>query len=176
MTRKIFLCPTAALLILLAAGASARAQNPEPDARRAPRLQENIITLKLMRMTQVLELTEEQTAKIFPSLTRMEKEKFEISNRLTGKMRDLRALLRSEKAGEAEMAAAIEGIGALRLEIRGKDREADEFLKTQLSVRQYARYTLFLVDFHRGLEEKLNRARMMRTSPPSGTRKRPPSN
>jgi len=168
MTRKAALCLPAALLVLLAAAAPARAQDSEPAGRRAPRLQENIITFKLMRMTQVLELTGEQTAKIFPVLTRLEREKFEISNRLNEKMRELRTLLRAEAPEESKMTAAIQDISSFRLEIRGKDEEVEEFLRGELSIRQYARYTLFLVDFHRGLEEKLHRARMMRASPPRG--------
>jgi Spy/CpxP family protein refolding chaperone len=159
-----FLTASLAVLALLV---PVRAQEDQPGAGPAPRARENLITFKLMRMTQVLELTEEQTAKIFPTLTRMEREKFEISNRLNERMRALRALLQADKPEEAKMTAAIGDIAALRLEIRNKDEEADSFLRENLTLKQYGRYTLFLVDFHRGLEEKLNRARMMRTAPPS---------
>ncbi|OGD27792.1 MAG: hypothetical protein A2Y56_02890 [Candidatus Aminicenantes bacterium RBG_13_63_10] len=145
---------------------AARAQEKPADSGHALRTQDNLITFKLLRMTQFLELTEEQTTKIYPALTRLEREKFEISNRLNDRLRSLRALLQSEKPDESKMESATDEINALRLEVREKDHEADRFLKTQLTVRQYAKYTLFLVDFYRGLGEKLDRARgMMRTLP-----------
>lgn len=167
MEGKIKIRVLTASLAVLALLVPAWAQEAPPGASPAPRARENLITFKLMRMTQVLELTEEQTAKIFPTLTRLEKEKFEISVRLNERMRALRTLLQADKPEEAKMTAAIGDIAALRLEIRDKDEAGDSFLKESLTLKQYARYTLFLVDFHRGLEEKLNRARMMRNAPPA---------
>ncbi|MBM3298250.1 MAG: hypothetical protein FJY83_11725 [Candidatus Aminicenantes bacterium] len=154
------------LIVLLCApfaGPRARAQEPPPG--HALRSHENLITFKLMRMTQVLELTEEQTAKIFPAFTRFEREKYEVSKKLNDRMRALRTLLQEAGQDEAKMNSVIEEIGSLRLEIRNKDQEAEKFLRSELSVRQFGRYTLFLVDFNRSLEEKLGRARMMRESP-----------
>ncbi len=56
---SIILC-----LFLLSSILSAAIQDDQPQNRR--RARENMRTLWLLRMTRVLELTEEQTAKVFP--------------------------------------------------------------------------------------------------------------
>ena len=68
---SILLC-----LLLLSSILSTAIQDDQPQNRR--RTRENIRTLWLLRMTRVLELTEEQTAKVFPIVSRIEKEKSEI--------------------------------------------------------------------------------------------------
>src|SRR4030042_2037733 len=80
---------------------AARAQEEPAGSGHALRTQDNLITFKLLRMTQFLELTEEQTTKIYPALTRLEREKFEISNRLNDRLRSLRGLLSAGKPGES---------------------------------------------------------------------------
>ncbi len=157
------------LLVFLTA---AHAQEAEPESFPRPHTRENLIAFKLLRMTQILELTEDQTARIYPALTKLEREKFEMTGRLNNALRSLRRLLEEGKAEESKIRAAVEDIGALRLAIRDKDLEADAFLKEQLSLKQYAKYTLFLVDFYRGLGERLERARgMMRKAPPAANKK-----
>ena len=49
----------------------------EENLQNNRRIRDNIRTLLLLRMTQALDLTEEQTAKIFPKISRIEKEKKE---------------------------------------------------------------------------------------------------
>ena len=165
MTRK-----TKTILIVVVLGAacvlSAAAQelSGQDDARPAlgPRTRENIITLKLLRMTQALNLTQEQTAVIYPVLTRLEKEKYEATSKLNGRMKELGLLLEQDNPAEDKILGLMSEISSLRDLIMAKDAETTTFLKGKLSVVQSAKYLLFNVEFYRGLGERLERARMVR--------------
>ena len=65
------------------------------------RLRERISDLYLLRLTRALELTEEQTARLYPVLTRAEKEKADLQRRMGLDLRDLRAELAKTPPKEA---------------------------------------------------------------------------
>ncbi|HOI45330.1 MAG TPA: periplasmic heavy metal sensor [Candidatus Aminicenantes bacterium] len=129
----------------------------EPPAKE--KIRENISALRLMRMTQALDLTEEEAAKIFPALSRVEKEKMEIQREIGVQIRDLRSLAAASRPGESEILEKIGTIRSLREKIRQKDDEFERFLESRLSPVQQAKYMIFTVDFYRGLGEHLRRAR-----------------
>jgi hypothetical protein len=147
-------------IVLLAGQAAAGPIQGNPQARA--RLRDNINTLRLLRMTEVLELTEAQTAKLFPALTRIDREKSELQDRLGADLRDLRAALGRSPVREADVLAFVQRIREMRLAIKQKDEEYEAVLDESLSPVQKGRYILFLVDFARGLGEKLNEARQAR--------------
>jgi Spy/CpxP family protein refolding chaperone len=130
------------------------------------RIRENIVTLRLLRMTQVLELTEEQTAKIYPVIARIEKEKTEIQKELGLLMREIRDIVRTgtDKGGKIE--EKLDNIKELKAGIRTKEEEIENFLASQLTPLQRAKYLLFSVEFYQGLGEKLERARIYRNRGP----------
>ena len=151
-----------ALLIMLSVGvfsglvsAQTAAQEPLGRAR------ENIHRLRLLRMTEALELSEQQTAVIYPAASRIEKEKTEILRQLNTGMRDLRERLKADKPDEAAIADMVAGLKELRTGLLAKDKEFEDFLDIQLTPLQKARYLIFSADFYRGLGEQLNRARAM---------------
>ncbi len=145
-------------LIFVLSSAFLMAQAPP---RREPmrKARENINRLRLLRMTEALELTEVQTAKIYPFSTRVENKKMDIIRDLNGKMGELRALLKEEKPNEADLTAAVKTIKELRSALQAQDREFEDFLDTQLTEVQKAKYLLFAAEFYRNLGEQLGRAR-----------------
>jgi Spy/CpxP family protein refolding chaperone len=147
-------------LVLAGTAAAAGPIQGEPQARA--RLRDNINTLRLLRMTEALELTEAQTAKLFPALTRVEKEKAEMQNRMGADIRDLRAALNRAPVREEEVLALVERIRATRQSIKQKDEEFEAVLDENLTPVQKGKYLIFLVDFARGLGDKLNQARQAR--------------
>jgi len=147
-------------VLFLGAWAEARPSQADPQARA--RLRENINTLMLLRMTEALSLTEEQTAKLFPPLTRIEKEKADLQRRMGIEVRGLRAALQSEPVREPDVLSAVKRIRELRQSLREKDEEFDAVVEANLTPVQKGKYVIFLVDFARGLGEKLNRARQIR--------------
>ena len=104
---SILLC-----LLLISSTLSGAIQDDQPQNRR--RARENMKTLWLLRMTRVLELTEEQTAKIFPIVSRIEKEKSEIYIQVGKQVRELRLILREEEPDQKELKNKINKIKELR--------------------------------------------------------------
>ncbi len=134
-------------------------QAQEPAYRE--RIRENIHRLRLLRMTEALELTEEQTAKIYPAAARIEREKAALSMKMSKEIQDLRAMLRGETLDEQKLAVKVRSIKGLRKAILERDQEFEAMLEVNLSEVQKARYVVFALDFYRGLGEKLERARQV---------------
>ncbi|MEW5901324.1 MAG: periplasmic heavy metal sensor [Acidobacteriota bacterium] len=133
----------------------------ERERGLAARARENLNRLRLLRMTEVLELSEGQTATIYPAASRIEKEKTEILKAINSGLRDLRTLLAGPEPDEAALSAAVKMIQEQRQSLQRKDQEFEELLEGVLSAVQKAKYLLFTVEFYRGVAEKVNRARAM---------------
>lgn len=134
----------------------------QDELPRIRRTRENIITLMLLRMTQILELDEEQTAKIYPLVTRIEKEKTEIHKQIQNQMREIRVLLKEEVPEQEELKRQIEKLKELRDALKIKDREMETQLEKHLTVIQQAKFLMFANDFYRELRDNLEKARQMR--------------
>jgi len=159
MKKTLLMTLAAALLVVLPLPSLGQ---EEPTPSPEPRTEENLVTLKLLRLTQVLELTEDQTAKVYPLVTRLEKEKHVILKDLNAEMRSLRELLGAEKPDEPKILAGIDKVKAMRQAVRQKEEELDLFFKKSLTTVQYAKTLLFQADFNRRLSEMLDRARTYR--------------
>lgn len=147
-------------LFLLSAILSAAVQDDQLRPRR--RVRENMRTLWLLRMTRVLELTEEQTAKIFPIVSGIEKEKSEIHQQLGKEVRELRLILKEEEPDQKELKNKIDKIKELRNLIQKKDEELEARLEENLTLVQRAKYMIFAANFYRELRDNLERARIQR--------------
>ncbi|HRD02265.1 MAG TPA: hypothetical protein PLP57_06440 [Candidatus Saccharicenans sp.] len=123
-------------------------------------VRENMFILRSLRMTQALDLTEGQTAVIFPELNRAEKEKAELQAELAREIRELRQLLNNKKAEEKDFEDRVAKIVDLREKVSLRESEFEKFLLSQLTSVQKARYIIFNIDFNRGMMERMGRARM----------------
>jgi len=126
------------------------------------RIRDNIRTLMLVKMTTSLDLREEQTAKIFPAISRIEKEKEEINIKIGKELRELRLIVNNENQDQKEISGKINSIKELRNLLKSKDEELEAFLEKNLSLVQQAKYLIFSADFYRDLRDKLERARGMK--------------
>ncbi len=152
---SILLC-----LLLLSSILSAAIQDGQPQNRRRSR--ENMRTLWLLRMTRVLELTEEQTAKVFPIVSSIEKEKNEIYKQIGKQVKELRLILRDEEPDQDDLKNKITKIKELRNLIKKKDEELEARLEENLTLIQRAKYLMFAANFYRDLRGNLDRARNQR--------------
>jgi Spy/CpxP family protein refolding chaperone len=132
----------------------------EPPGRA--RLRERIGDLYLLRLTRALELTEDQTAKLYPLLTRAEKDKAELQRRLDLDMRDLRAQLAKARPKEEDLALLTSSVREAREGIRRIEADVDAALERVLTPLQKARYLVFTADFLRSVGENLERIRGLR--------------
>jgi Spy/CpxP family protein refolding chaperone len=120
---------------------------------------DNISTLYLLRMVQVLDLTEEQTAKIFPMVNRVEKDKREMNRTIGLLLRELRAVVQQQDATEEELSRIMDELKDLRTQVKNREEELQAFMEENLTIHQQAKYLIFIQDFLRDLREKLNKAR-----------------
>jgi hypothetical protein len=154
----------ALVFLILAGGFGSRlalgAQQADPKVRT--RLQENISNLYLIQLTRALELTEEQAAKLYPLLTRVENDKAGIQRGMGQDLRDLKAELARTPLEEERVLGLVDRIREARRSIRKKDDEVEDVLDGILTPVQKARYYLFTVEFLRRIGENADRIRQMR--------------
>ena len=131
----------------------------ESRGGRGRGIRENIILFRMLRMTQDLDLTEEQAAKIFPKMNQIEKEKFELQAKVGEQVRELRLALRDESPDQKKIDDRVNAILELRHKVDSKDKELETFLLENLTPVQRGKYLVFAADFYRELREKLERAR-----------------
>ncbi len=148
-----------ALGVFLISGVAASQNPPGRGWANRDRLRENLNHLRLLRMTEALDLTEGQTAKIYPEANRIEKEKAEIVRELGDEMAELRRLVTEPKPKEGDLAARVEAVKKLRRELQDKDLEFEKFLQSNLTELQVAKYVIFQAEFNRAMGDRLNRAR-----------------
>jgi hypothetical protein len=135
-----------------------------PDNLPRAGLRERISDLYLLRLTRALDLTEDQTARIYPLLTRAEKDKAALQRQMGLDLRDLRAELTKTPPGEEAVLARVDRIRQARRAIRQKDEQVEAVLDGILTPVQRARYLVFTVEFLRNVGENLGRARGARTA------------
>jgi Spy/CpxP family protein refolding chaperone len=158
MTTKRFVL--IGLMLSLVLGVSSAAPAPQAgDPQSRARLRERVSDLYLLRLTRTLELTEEQTAKLYPVLTRVEKEKAALQRDMGLDLRDLRAELAKTPPGEKEVLGLVDRIRQARRAIRERDEEVEATLDRVLTPVQKGRYIVFTVDFLRNVGENLGRVR-----------------
>jgi len=148
----IFACSS---LIFAAAGeAQARGQGMgQGMGQRGGRVRENLATLRLLRLTQALDLTEDQTSRIFPFINKIDKEKLAIQRQMTSDIQELRRILAAGAPPEAEIASLVGRIKAAQGRVKELDAESEAFLERQLSPIQQGKYVIFQIDFYRMLEQ-----------------------
>jgi Spy/CpxP family protein refolding chaperone len=123
------------------------------------RLRESINRLRLLRMTEALELTEEQSTKVYPVYYRIEKEKLALIKALNSEISDLKTLLSEPNPADEEIAAKVKAVKDFKRNLLEKDQEFEDFLEQNLTAIQRAKYIVFSVEFYRNLGEALDRAR-----------------
>ena len=147
------ICVVSVISVLLASSPFAEAQQAER------RIRDNIQTFMMLRMTQALDLSEEQAAKIFPKMNQVEKKKSALHREL-GRLRiELRVILDRDQPDEQKIVEKIQEIRRLRQQLREEDEEYEAFLDANLSLVQRAQYILFTQEFFKLMRERLNKAR-----------------
>ncbi len=140
--------------------------------RRQRGVRTNINMLRLVRMVQVLDLTEDQVAVILPEMNKNEEEKQKFQRDIQIQVRDLRVLLLKQALDDQKLEEYLKGIRTLKRILQDKEAELDQFLFEKLSLVQQARYIIFSQEFYRGLQDQLNNARRTQQSLQRQRRKR----
>jgi len=163
-----------AILVLLSAALTAApswAQDNEQQPENRDEALRRIEMLRLFRLTEVLELNEEDAARVFPVIQRYDREYRDILEKREQLMRELQLQLNSGNPDQTTLTRLVD-------EILNQEREAmrvrtEQFkeLKKILTPEQYAKYLLFDARFREDLNRMLDdirRHREPRPRSPSG--------
>ena len=130
-----------------------------PVGQNRERVRDQLATLRLLRMTQALDLTEEQTSKLFPTINRLEKDKSVLQKEISANIRELRGLLKDPAPlKDDQVNPLLAAIKAGRDKVRAIDAELETFVESNLTTVQKAKYVLFNIEFMRSLTDVLNRS------------------
>jgi Spy/CpxP family protein refolding chaperone len=143
----------AALLILMFTATLALAQPPRGERPWQGKRDPGKMTeaFRLYKMTEYLELSEEQTAKIYPRIAANKKQSEEHFEQMKEQMKKLRELVDEEKWGKA--AKLSEEIHALRIEHMDARNAEHLEMMSLLSDEQQAKFMLFEHRFKRHLKK-----------------------
>jgi Spy/CpxP family protein refolding chaperone len=125
-----------------------------------------IETMRIWRMTEALDLTEEQVSKFFPRLKDLEKIREGHQRERHSILREINNLLENGEVGERDLK---ERIAALESEERRFVEERERLrteLRSILTIEQQARFLVFQEEFERELREMIREARRREPSPP----------
>jgi hypothetical protein len=94
-------------------------------------------------MTEALNLTEDQAAKLFPKLTQLEASRREFHGRQRLLRDALAELLRQRPLREIEIKTRLEELDRTEIDFKGRERSVMGELRSILSLEQQARLALF---------------------------------
>jgi Spy/CpxP family protein refolding chaperone len=135
----------AAGLVALGLVSSPMAQpfRPPPGPGEGRRPIETIETIKIWKMTEALQLSEDQAIKLFPKLTRLAASRREFHRRQQTLREELAELLRQRPAREVEIKRKLEELDRSEIDFRSLERAVRGELQSILSLEQQARLALF---------------------------------
>ncbi len=161
MRRMIFL--TTLLLMLTGTLALAQPSRGERPWRQQRNPEEMTEAFRLYKMTEYLELTEEQTARIYPQIAAMKKGREEHREQMRAKMKELRELVEEEKWSKA--AKLGDELHAMKETQMTAAHEAHGELLKMMSDEQRAKFMLFEQRFNRHLRRVGERMKGRRGGP-----------
>jgi Spy/CpxP family protein refolding chaperone len=122
------------------------AQPLVPATPRAPGMPEGrrlIETIKIWKMTEALNLDEDQAAKLFPKLAQLEASRRELHRQQQVLRDELAELLKQQPLRDQEVKARLERLERIEVDFRGREQLIRGALRSILSVEQQARLALF---------------------------------
>ncbi len=139
------------------------AQGPPPFDRpghwkQRERIRENIETLRMWKLLEVLDLTSEQSTQFLPALKDFQDAKRRFEDKRRELLKELEVTLESEK-GEKKLKEALVGLENARREFQTELAEFIEKRKATLTLKQQAILYLFEEKFERKLRETIQHIR-----------------
>ncbi|MBI2883718.1 MAG: hypothetical protein HYY11_07435 [Candidatus Methylomirabilis oxyfera] len=156
------------------------AQPLAPATPKAPGMPEGrrlIETIKIWKMTEALNLDEDQAAKLFPRLAQLEASRREFHRRQQVLRNELAELLKQRPLQDEEIKAKLNQLERAETEFRGREQVIRGGLRSILSVEQQARLALFEDRFETEMRRAIQdlRQRHRRFPPAQAPRVEPPS-
>lgn len=138
-------------LVLIGVGVEVKGQPPPPIDEAKPK--KLIETMRIWRMTEELDLSEEQISKFFPKLKSLDDAKEEFFTQRAGVVKDLAQLLKSAKPSIAAVEKKLGELEEVEQGFEKKRAKLKRDMRDILSVEQQARLVVFEFNFEREIKE-----------------------
>lgn len=150
----------------------AMAQPLAPAAPRSPGVPEGkrlIETIKIWKMTEALNLDEDQAAKLFPKLAQLEASRREFQGRQRLLREEMAELLKQRPLRDEEIKARLDQLDRAETDFRGHEQVVRGGLRSILSLEQQARLALFEDRFETEMRSVIQDLRQRRRGFPPGS-------
>ena len=118
--------------------------------------------IRMWKLTEELDLTEETGAKLFPILHKYDEKRMELHKERRNTMNELRKALKDEATSDEAIQEVMNKLDKNTLTASDLTRQQREELKGILSPRQQAKFVLFQREFHREIRKIISEARERR--------------
>ena len=139
-------------------------ESPQPIEKRE-KIRERIELIRIWKLTEELDLTEETGSKLFPILHKYDKKRIKLEKERRNIMNQLRKALEDEATSDEEIEAAMDDLEKNALAASDLIRQQREKLKGVLSPRQRAKFILFQRRFQREIRKIIAEARERKVRP-----------
>ncbi len=136
-------------------------ETPHPLKKRE-KIRERIELIRMWKLTEKLDLTEETGAKLFPILHNYDQKRTKLQKEHQNIMKKLREAIEDEATSDGEIEAAMDNWEKNALAVSDLIRQQREELKGILSPRQQAKFILFQRQFDREIRKIIAEAREKR--------------
>lgn len=140
----------------------ARGDESPPYREKREKIRKRIELIRMWRLTEELDLTEETGAKLFPILRTYDEKRIALQKERRNIMDQLRKALEDEATPDEAIEATMERLDNNASAVSDSLRQQREELKGVLSPRQQAKFILFQRDFHREIRKIIAEARERR--------------
>jgi len=130
----------------------------QPQGERSSQSRDRLLTIKMWKLTETLDLSDEQAAKLFPLLRKYQKTMDSINQRSRKLMQELRKLV-GENASDKKLLPVLNELESLNKKKAQAQDEMWNTIKSILTVQQQAKYILFEQTFKRRMLELLRKSR-----------------
>ena len=133
-----------------------------PSFEKREEIRKRIELIRMWKLTEELDLTEETGAKLFPVLHTYDEKRMELHKERRNIMEQLRKALKDEATSDKAIEAAVDKLDENTLAETDLIRQQRRELKGVLSPRQQAKFVLFQREFHREIRKIIAEARERR--------------
>ncbi len=153
-------------LSILFTGQSVRAQGPEgrrfPEEGKRERLRQEIETMKMWKMLEVLNLSQEQSDRFLPAYRELQNQHKDFGEKRENLLRSLELALGEEKPDEAKIKDIFGQLEKERAQMDEAERKFRERTQQILTLEQQAKLMLFEDRFEKKMMEIIRQFREKR--------------
>ncbi len=137
--------------------------NP-PSKKQMERTRKRVETLKMWKLTKILDLDEQKASKFFPVLNEYDKKRLAVAQEMRKDMKKLRAS--ADIANPDELRNIIRRVEDNHRRRHGIDNEEMKRLRDILTARDLAKFIIFKQDFDREMKKIIEKVRKKRNRNP----------